>query len=75
MPSRCSSRTWPPHKAFYLEVFELPVAFEDPNSTVFMFGETAINLLDVPPGAEPSDPAPRRVTGCRVAHGLHPRGG
>ena len=37
----------PAAKAFYLEVFGLPVAFEDPNSAVFMFGETAINLLDV----------------------------
>ena len=34
-------------KAFYLEVFGLPLRFEDANSAVFMFGETAINLLDV----------------------------
>ena len=38
--------------AFYVEVFELPVAFEDPNSAVFMFGETAINLLDVRQAAD-----------------------
>lgn len=34
-------------KAFYLEVFGLPLFFEDPNSAVFKFGETLINLLDV----------------------------
>jgi catechol 2,3-dioxygenase-like lactoylglutathione lyase family enzyme len=32
-------------KRFYQEVFELPVAFEDDNSTVFKFGETLVNLL------------------------------
>ncbi len=44
--------------AFYVEVFGLPVAFEDPNSAVFMFGETAINLLDVRQAPELIDPAP-----------------
>ena len=34
-------------KAFYLEVFDLPLHFEDPNSAVFKFGDTLINLLDV----------------------------
>ena len=34
-------------KAFYLEVFDLPLHFEDPNSAVFKFGNTLINLLDV----------------------------
>lgn len=33
-------------KAFYQEVFDLPVHYEDPNSAVFKFGETLINLLD-----------------------------
>lgn len=32
-------------KRFYREVFELPVVFEDDNSTVFRFGETVVNLL------------------------------
>ena len=32
-------------KRFYQEVFELPVVFEDDNSTVFTFGETVVNLL------------------------------
>jgi catechol 2,3-dioxygenase-like lactoylglutathione lyase family enzyme len=34
-------------KAFYTEVFDLPLHYEDPNSAVFKFGETLINLLDV----------------------------
>ena len=34
-------------KRFYREVFGLPVAFEDGNSAVFVFGETMINLLNV----------------------------
>jgi len=32
-------------KRFYREVFQLPVTFEDENSTVFRFGETVVNLL------------------------------
>ena len=44
-------------KAFYLEVFGLPLRFEDPNSAVFMFGETAINLLDVREAGELIGPA------------------
>ena len=48
-------------KEFYQRVFDLPVHFEDPNSAVFGFGTTLINLLDVAeaPGligpAEPGD--------------------
>jgi len=34
-------------KAFYQRVFRLPVHFEDPQSAVFKFGTTLINLLDV----------------------------
>jgi catechol 2,3-dioxygenase-like lactoylglutathione lyase family enzyme len=45
-------------KAFYLDVFGLPVQFEDPNSAVFMFGATAINLLDVGHADELIEPAP-----------------
>src|SRR3954451_12217923 len=44
-------------KAFYLEVFGLPVQFEDPNSAVFMFGPTAINLLDAREAPELIAPA------------------
>jgi lactoylglutathione lyase len=32
-------------KSFYANVFELPVFYEDPNSVVFKFGDTLINLL------------------------------
>ena len=32
-------------KRFYLQVFELPVHFEDANSVVFKFGGTLINIL------------------------------
>ena len=34
-------------KAFYVDVFDLPVHYEDPNSAVFKFGDTLINLLDI----------------------------
>ena len=32
-------------KQFYIDVFQLPVFFEDSNSAVFKFGDTLINLL------------------------------
>ena len=32
-------------KRFYSDIFQLPVSFEDDNSTVFEFGETLVNLL------------------------------
>src|SRR3954453_1657801 len=50
-------RDLPAAKAFYLDVFGLPLRFEDPNSAVFMFGETAINLLDVREAPELIAPA------------------
>ena len=34
-------------KKFYGKVFGLPVVFEDNNSTVFKFGDTLINLLNI----------------------------
>jgi catechol 2,3-dioxygenase-like lactoylglutathione lyase family enzyme len=49
-------------KRFYREVFGLPVAFEDDNSTVFMFGETMVNLLkasEAPGLVEPATVATR----------------
>src|SRR5881397_2502927 len=33
-------------KRFYSDVFQLPVFFEDDNSTVFKFGDTLVNLLE-----------------------------
>ena len=32
-------------KAFYQDVFDLPVFFQDEDSAVFRFGETLVNLL------------------------------
>jgi catechol 2,3-dioxygenase-like lactoylglutathione lyase family enzyme len=56
-------------RAFYQEVFGLPVAFEDENSAVFKFGETLVNLLAAPGPArelvEPGTVAPR-VGGTRA---------
>jgi catechol 2,3-dioxygenase-like lactoylglutathione lyase family enzyme len=34
-------------RQFYLDVFGLPIHYEDDNSAVFKFGETLINLLAV----------------------------
>jgi lactoylglutathione lyase len=33
-------------RAFYTEVFRLPVVYEDADSTVFRLGETLLNLLN-----------------------------
>ena len=55
-------------KAFYVEVFRLPVHYEDDNSVVFKFGETLINLLDIAqaPGLiDPAVVAPREA-GSRI---------
>jgi catechol 2,3-dioxygenase-like lactoylglutathione lyase family enzyme len=45
-------------KRFYLETFGLPVIFEDPNSAVFRFGNTLINLLETSAAPELIAPAP-----------------
>ena len=55
-------------KAFYVEVFALPIHYEDDNSAVFEFGTTLINLLDIAeaPGLiEPAAVAPREA-GSRI---------
>jgi catechol 2,3-dioxygenase-like lactoylglutathione lyase family enzyme len=44
-------------KKFYQEVFELPIDFETPNSAVFNFGNTLINLLRVTEAPELVKPA------------------
>jgi len=44
-------------KRFYLEVFDLPVYFEDENSAVFRFGDTLINLLDIGQAGDLIEPA------------------
>ncbi|MBA3842437.1 MAG: VOC family protein [Actinobacteria bacterium] len=47
----------PAAKRFYLEVFELPVMFEDESSVVFNFGNTVINLLDATQAPSLIEPA------------------
>ena len=44
-------------KQFYQEVFGLPIAFEDDNSSVFNFGNTLINLLKTTEAPELIAPA------------------
>ena len=44
-------------KRFYLEVFGLPIHFEDDASVVFDFGNTLINLLKSTEAPELIDPA------------------
>jgi catechol 2,3-dioxygenase-like lactoylglutathione lyase family enzyme len=45
-------------RRFYAETFGLPVVFEDPQSAVFQFGGTLINLLDSSAAVELVAPAP-----------------
>lgn len=44
-------------RQFYLDVFALPVHYEDGESVVFRFGETLINLLAATAAAELIEPA------------------
>lgn len=44
-------------KRFYTDVFQLPVFFEDDNSTVFKFGDTLVNLLEASEASELVAPA------------------
>ena len=45
-------------KRFYSDVFQLPVVFEDDNSTVFKFGDTLVNLLEASEAPALVAPAP-----------------
>ncbi len=45
-------------KRFYQDVFDLPVFFEDENSSVFKFGDTLINLLRISEAPDLVAPAP-----------------
>jgi len=55
-------------KQFYVEVFQLPVFYEDENSAVFRFGETLINVLRATEAHSLIAPAPVAAadTGARV---------
>jgi catechol 2,3-dioxygenase-like lactoylglutathione lyase family enzyme len=44
-------------KQFYLDVFDLPVHFEDSESAVFRFGGTLVNLLAATAAPELIEPA------------------
>jgi catechol 2,3-dioxygenase-like lactoylglutathione lyase family enzyme len=48
----------PATKQFYVDVFALPVVYEDDNSAVVKFQETMINLLKVTEAKELIGPAP-----------------
>ncbi len=60
-------------KQFYRNAFGLPVVFEDPNSAVFKFGDTLINLLKVAAAGELVEPAKvaSREAGARAVFTLH----
>jgi lactoylglutathione lyase len=60
-------------KQFYLEVFALPVLFEDDNSVVFKFGNTLINLLKSSEANELVEPAKvaSRDAGSRFVFTIH----
>jgi len=54
-------------KEFYQNVFGLPIHFEDPNSAVFKFGNTLINLLRISEANELIEPGKvaNRESGAR----------
>ena len=45
-------------RQFYLDVFGVPLVFEDEESVVFRFGGTLVNLLQAKAALELIDPAP-----------------
>jgi catechol 2,3-dioxygenase-like lactoylglutathione lyase family enzyme len=60
-------------KQFYLDVFGLPIFFEDNDSAVFKFGDTLVNLLNIA-----GERANQACSGGRAGGGstlsVHPRG-
>jgi len=55
-------------REFYQRAFGLPIFFEDPNSAVFKFGDTLINLLQITEADELITPAAvaSRAAGARA---------
>ena len=54
-------------QAFYTEVFDLPVIWEDEDSAVFQFENTLVNLLKIPAARELIEPgvvADREAGSC-----------
>ena len=60
-------------KLFYQDVFGLPLVFEDGNSAVFKFENTAVNLLKVPAAHTLVEPAAvaSRESGSRFQFTIH----
>jgi catechol 2,3-dioxygenase-like lactoylglutathione lyase family enzyme len=60
-------------KQFYRDVFNLPVDFEEPNSAVFNFGNTIINLLKITQANELIEPATvaNLEAGSRMVFTIH----
>jgi lactoylglutathione lyase len=60
-------------KQFYLQVFGLPVDYEDDNSAVFKFGNMLINLLKTTAARELVEPAQvaSREAGSRFVFTIH----
>ena len=60
-------------KQFYLQVFGLPVDYEDGNSAVFKFGNTLINLLKITEANELIAPASvaSQASGSRFVFTIH----
>ena len=59
-------------KEFYEKVFGLPIDFEDPDSAVFKFGDTMVNLLKITEADELIAPAKvaNRESGARFVFTL-----
>jgi lactoylglutathione lyase len=53
-------------RQFYLDVFGVPLVFEDAESVVFRFGDTLVNLLQAKAALELIDPAPVGAAGAGV---------
>ena len=60
-------------KAFYRDVFGLPIHFENADSAVFKFGESVINLLRIDQRGRAHLPGRGGATGRWFADGLHDR--
>ena len=61
-------------KAFYAEVFELPLVHEDETSAAFRLGDTIVNVLTVSSAPELIDPAavapPESGSRCQLTVGV-----
>ncbi|MBV9794895.1 MAG: VOC family protein [Actinobacteria bacterium] len=57
-------------RSFYLDVFGLPLIFEDENSAAFKCGDTIINVLGVAAAPELIEPAPVASPGAGARYQL-----